>query len=70
MQCYRKGKLRGAGLDVFEQEPHIPPALRDLPNVVLLPHIASNTAETRRAMADLTINNRYFTDGRLLTPVV
>ncbi|MGG7445671.1 2-hydroxyacid dehydrogenase [Kosakonia oryzendophytica] len=68
----QEGKLRGAGLDVFEQEPHIPPALRDLQNVVLLPHIASNTAETRQAMADLTINNlvSYFTDGRLLTPVV
>ncbi|WOZ76547.1 2-hydroxyacid dehydrogenase [Kosakonia sacchari] len=68
----QEGKLRGAGLDVFEEEPHIPPALRSLQNVVLLPHIASNTAETRQAMADLTINNlvSYFTQGKLLTPVV
>lgn len=66
------GKLRGAGLDVFEQEPHIPVALRALDNVVLLPHIASNTAETRQAMADLTIENlvHYFRDGKLITPVV
>ncbi|WP_200553009.1 2-hydroxyacid dehydrogenase [Kosakonia sp. LAM2021] len=68
----QEGKLRGAGLDVFEEEPHIPPALCSLQNVVLLPHIASNTAETRQAMADLTINNllSYFTQGKLLTPVV
>lgn len=68
----QEGKLRGAGLDVFENEPHIPLPLRELPNVVLLPHIASNTAETRQAMADLTINNlvSYFNDGKMLTPVV
>lgn len=68
----QEGKLRGAGLDVFENEPHIPRPLRDLQNVVLLPHIASNTAETRQAMADLTINNlvNYFETGKLLTPVV
>lgn len=68
----QEGKLRGAGLDVFENEPHIPAALRDLQNVVLLPHIASNTAETRQAMADLTIDNlvSYFEHGKLLTPVV
>ncbi len=67
-----EGKLRGAGLDVFEKEPHIPAALMACHNVVLLPHIASNTVETRQAMADLTINNliHYFTEGKLITPVV
>lgn len=68
----QEGKLRGAGLDVFGQEPHIPPALFDFKYVVLTPHLASNTAETRQAMADLTINNlqSYFRDGTLITPVL
>ena len=65
------GQIRGAGLDVFEQEPQIPPALCEMDNVVLLPHLASNTAETRQAMADLAIDNllRYFRDGSVNTPV-
>ena len=64
-------KIAGAGLDVFENEPHVPQALLALDNVVLLPHIASGTHETRQAMADLTLANlrSYFADGRLLTPV-
>lgn len=51
------GKLGHAALDVFENEPHIPEALRTLPNVTLSPHIGSATVETRRAMADLAIDN-------------
>ena len=64
-------KIAGAGLDVFENEPQVPEALLTLDNVVLLPHIASGTNETRQAMADLTLANlrSYFADGRLLTPV-
>ena len=64
-------KIAGAGLDVFENEPHVPEALLALDNVVLLPHIASGTHETRQAMADLTLANLrcYFSGGRLLTPV-
>ncbi len=45
-----------AGLDVFEREPWISARLRRLPNVVLLPHLGSATAETRRAMAELVIS--------------
>ena len=65
------GQIRGAGLDVFEQEPQIPPALCEMDNVVLLPHLASNTAETRQAMASLAIDNllRYFREGSVNTPV-
>lgn len=50
-------RISAAGLDVFEGEPAVNPALLDLPNVVLTPHIASATERTRRAMADLAADN-------------
>jgi lactate dehydrogenase-like 2-hydroxyacid dehydrogenase len=63
--------IAGAGLDVFENEPHVPPALLGLDNVVLLPHVASGTAETRTAMGDLVLANlrSYFSTGELVTPL-
>ena len=65
------GALGGAGLDVFESEPHVPDALKALENVVLLPHIASATLETRQAMINLMIENAeaYARSGKVLTPV-
>ena len=51
------GRIAGAALDVFENEPHVPEALRASPKVVLTPHIASATAETRAAMAALVLAN-------------
>ncbi len=51
------GTLGGAGLDVFEDEPQVPEALFNRPNVVLLPHVASATHETRLAMGNLTLAN-------------
>lgn len=51
------GTIAGAGLDVFSNEPHVPAALWTLPNVVLTPHMASATVQTRQAMADLAFNN-------------
>jgi len=45
------GQLRGAGLDVYEDEPRVSPRLAAMPNVVLLPHIGSATEEARTAMA-------------------
>ena len=65
------GRLGGAGLDVFDQEPHVPDALKSMPNVVLAPHIGSATVETRQAMGDLTCDNlsQFLRDGTVLTPV-
>ncbi|MGO4452372.1 2-hydroxyacid dehydrogenase [Phyllobacterium sp. TAF24] len=51
------GSISGAGLDVFEDEPRVPEALIGMKNVVVSPHIASATHETRRAMADLVLAN-------------
>jgi glyoxylate/hydroxypyruvate/2-ketogluconate reductase len=53
----RDGQLGAAGLDVFEGEPAVNPALRELDNAVLSPHIASASADTRRAMAQLAADN-------------
>ena len=69
VQALQQGVIAGAGLDVFENEPHVPEALFGLDNVVLLPHIASNTEETREAMGLLTLDNLrgyYFNQGRLV----
>jgi hydroxypyruvate reductase len=64
-------RIAGAGLDVFENEPNVPSKLYELDNVVLLPHVASATHETRRAMGDLVLANleSFFTRGSLVTPV-
>jgi lactate dehydrogenase-like 2-hydroxyacid dehydrogenase len=65
------GRLAGAGLDVFADEPHVPDALLSMDNVVLLPHVASGTVETRAAMEELTLRNlaRFLQTGELVTPV-
>ncbi|CAN1215567.1 Glyoxylate/hydroxypyruvate reductase A HPR2 [Linum perenne] len=67
-----EGRLGGAGLDVFQDEPNVPEELFKLENVVLLPHVGSATVETRKAMADLVVGNleAHFLNKPLLTPVV
>jgi hydroxypyruvate reductase len=67
----KERKILGAGLDVFEREPHVLPALLECDNAVLTPHIGSATPATRKAMGDLVLANlRAFFDGRpLITPV-
>ena len=56
-EALREGVIAGAGLDVFENEPRINPALLTVPNVTLTPHIGSATRATRYAMMNLAIDN-------------
>ena len=71
IEALQQGVIAGAGLDVFEKEPQVPEALRALDNVVLTPHMASATWQTRQAMADLAVDNlKAPSAGRpLLSPV-
>jgi hydroxypyruvate reductase len=71
VDALQRGVIAGAGLDVFEDEPRVPEALRALGNVVLTPHMASATHETRQAMADLALANlqAHFAGQPLLSPV-
>jgi glyoxylate reductase len=57
IEALRTRRLGAAGLDVYEDEPHVPAELRELPNTVLLPHIGSATASARDAMARLCAEN-------------
>ncbi|MEW5812221.1 MAG: 2-hydroxyacid dehydrogenase [Actinomycetota bacterium] len=66
-----EGRLAGAGLDVFVDEPQVPEELFALDTVVLLPHVGSATVQTRAAMETLTVRNldAFLTSGVLVTPV-
>ncbi|HET6829413.1 MAG TPA: D-glycerate dehydrogenase, partial [Ramlibacter sp.] len=67
----RERRIAAAGLDVFEGEPKVHPALLQVPNVVLTPHIASATVRTRMAMAQLAADNLigFLVHGKALTPL-
>ena len=71
VDALERGTIAGAGLDVFEREPSVPPRLLALDNVVLAPHVAGSTHETGDEAAALLVENldHYFTTGRPLTPV-
>jgi hydroxypyruvate reductase len=70
VQALESGTLGAAGLDVFAAEPQVPEALLKLDNVVLMPHHASGTIESRTAMGELVIGNleAHFSGKPLLTP--
>jgi lactate dehydrogenase-like 2-hydroxyacid dehydrogenase len=67
----KAGTIAAAGLDVFQDEPNVPDALMHLPNLSLLPHVASASVPTRNAMADLVADNliAWFATGKAITPV-
>lgn len=72
VDALEQGRIKGAGLDVFADEPLVPDALLAMENVVLQPHNASATEETRDAMAGLVVANlaAHFAGKELITPVV
>ncbi|UYY56917.1 2-hydroxyacid dehydrogenase [Sphingomonas sp. S2-65] len=67
----QSGTILSAGLDVYADEPRVPQALLDLPNLVLLPHIGSGSVQTRAAMGQLLVDNlvQWFAEGRPVTSV-
>lgn len=71
LDALKAQQIAGAALDVFTNEPHVPEGFFELDNVVLLPHVASATHETRRAMADLVTENlrHYYATGEVRTAV-
>jgi lactate dehydrogenase-like 2-hydroxyacid dehydrogenase len=71
IRALQEGKIAGAGLDVFDDEPRVPQALIKMDNVVLQPHVGSATHYTRNAMAQLVVDNlKAWSEGRPpLTPV-
>ncbi len=56
-EALKKRIIRGAAIDVFENEPQMEPALKDLDNIIVTPHIASATEETRQKMSELAAKN-------------
>ena len=72
VEFLQQGKLGGAGLDVFNDEPNVPAALIDMPHVVLQPHQGSASVRTRMAMGQLVVDNigNFLSDKPLLTPVI
>ena len=71
LRYLQEKKIAGAGLDVFEHEPNVPAGFYTLDNAVLFPHVASATAETRKAMGDLQVENLhlFFAGKPVNTPV-
>lgn len=72
VDALQTGRIWGAGLDVFEDEPNVPQALLAMPNVALAPHVGSATAETRDAMGRLMLANldAFFAGDVLPTAVI
>jgi len=65
VRALKKKRIAGAGLDVFENEPKVPPALLKMKNVVLTPHLGSAVMELRDKMANIVVDNiQALLDGR------
>lgn len=65
VRALKKKQIAGAGLDVFEHEPKLPPALKAMKNVVLTPHLGSAVMEIREQMANIVVDNiQALIDGR------
>jgi hydroxypyruvate reductase len=71
MDALRSGRIGSAGLDVFADEPHVPEELKSMMNVVLEPHQAGATVESRAAIIELVLRNlrAYFAGKPLITPL-
>lgn len=71
ISAMNNGVIAAAGLDVFDNEPHVRPDLFSLPNTVLLPHVGSASVHTRKAMGDLCVDNlvSWFSGKGAMTPV-
>jgi lactate dehydrogenase-like 2-hydroxyacid dehydrogenase len=71
IKALQNQEISGAALDVFENEPNVPPALLDMNNVVLVPHVGSATRETRYKMSEQVVGiiQDFFSEMRGL-PVV
>ncbi|EEF50430.1 glycerate dehydrogenase, putative [Ricinus communis] len=72
VRCLMEGEIAGAGLDVFENEPHVPKELLEMDNVVLSPHRAVFTPEAFMALCKLVVGNleAYLTNRPLLSPIM
>jgi hydroxypyruvate reductase len=72
LKYLQEKRIAGAGLDVFADEPRVPPAFFALENAVLFPHVGSATTETRTAMGNLQIDNllAHFAGKPVLTRIV
>ena len=71
IDALKNHQIAGAGLDVFETEPVVPEALRELDNVVMSPHAGTGTLEARTAIAEEASNNliSYLRDGKAVNQV-
>jgi lactate dehydrogenase-like 2-hydroxyacid dehydrogenase len=72
IEALRNKTIKSAGLDVYADEPRVPPELIDMEHIVLLPHVGSGSVHTRRAMGQLVVDNlkSWFAGKGPLTPVV
>ncbi|CAA0813596.1 D-isomer specific 2-hydroxyacid dehydrogenase family protein [Striga hermonthica] len=70
--CLQAGEIGGAGLDVFENEPHVPNEFLELDNVVMTPHVGVYTGESLRKTFEIVWGNleAFFDNKPLITPVI